>query len=95
MMQRIHRVGVMQMAKTSGALYVLLGLIVGVPILYFMSASAKTQPGIPGLGSSVGLWTIVLIPVIYGIFGFISGLLLAALYNLVAGLTGGIAIELE
>jgi hypothetical protein len=33
--------------------------------------------------------------VIYGVCGFIAGALMAALYNVVAGLTGGIAIELE
>jgi hypothetical protein len=95
MMQRIRRMDVMQMAKTSAALYLLLGLIIGVPVMFFMSTLAKTQPGLPAYWGGLGLTTIVVIPVIYGVCGFISGALIAALYNLVAGFTGGIAIELE
>jgi hypothetical protein len=95
MMQRIRRMDVMQMAKTSGTLYLLLGLIIGIPVMLFMAAFARTQTGFPGMGSSLGLGGFVLIPVIYGICGFISGALIAVLYNLVAGWTGGIAIDLE
>jgi hypothetical protein len=95
MMQRIRRMGAMQMAKTLGALYLLLGLIIGVPLMFFMSTFAKTQPGLPSYWNGLGITTIILIPVIYGVCGFIAGLLIAALYNVVAGLTGGIAIELE
>ncbi|HEX7546243.1 MAG TPA: hypothetical protein VF368_05920 [Gemmatimonadaceae bacterium] len=95
MMQRIRRMGVMQMAKTSGVLYALLGVIIGVPVVLFMSSVAKTTSGIPGVGSGVGIGTLVMMPVIYGVGGFVSGAVIAALYNLVAGWTGGIAIELE
>jgi hypothetical protein len=51
MMQRIRRMGAMQMAKTLGALYLLLGLIIGVPLMFFMSTFAKTQPGPPHIGA--------------------------------------------
>lgn len=98
MMQRIRRMGVMQMAKTSGVLYALLGVIIGVPVVLFMSTIAKTTsgiPGVPGVGSGVGIGTLVMMPVIYAVGGFVSGAVIAALYNLVAGWTGGIAIELE
>jgi hypothetical protein len=95
MMQRIRRLHVMQMAKTTAALYLLLGVIIGVPVLLVMSAVAKTQPGMPSFGSGFGVGTIVAVPVMYGVAGFISGALIAALYNLVAGWTGGIGIELE
>jgi predicted membrane protein len=95
MMQRIRRMDVMQMAKTLGALYLLLGLIIGVPVMFLMSAFAKTQPGLPAYWSGLGLTTIIVMPVIYGVFGFIAGAIMAALYNVVAGLTGGIGIDLE
>jgi hypothetical protein len=35
------------------------------------------------------------LPIIYGVFGFISGLIVGALYNLIAGWTGGIEVELS
>lgn len=95
MTQRIRRMGPMQMAKTLGALYLLLGLIIGVPIMFFMSTVAKTQPGLPSYWGGMGVATIVVIPVVYGACGFIGGAIMAALYNVVAGLTGGVEIDLE
>ncbi len=35
------------------------------------------------------------IPVIYGVMGFVVGIIGAAIYNLVAGWIGGIEIEVE
>lgn len=94
MMQRIRRMDVMQMAKTLGALYFLLGFIIGVPVLFFMSSVANTRSGITGFGSGFGIGMIIAMPVIYGVIGFIGGALMAAVYNLVARWTGGIGIDL-
>lgn len=93
-MQRIRRMDVMQMAKTLGALYFLLGFIIGVPVLFFMSSVANTRSGMPGFGNGFGIGMIIAMPVIYGVIGFIGGALMAAVYNLVARWTGGIGIDL-
>jgi hypothetical protein len=37
----------------------------------------------------------IAIPIFYGVIGLIGGALMAAVYNLVAGWTGGIGIDLE
>jgi hypothetical protein len=95
MMQRIRRIDVMQMAKTLGALYFLLGLIIGVPVLLIVSMVAPTRSGIPGAGNGFGIGMAIALPVIYGVIGLIGGALMAAAYNLVAGWTGGIGIDLE
>ena len=95
MMQRIRRLDVMQMAKTLGVLYLLLGIIIGVPALLFMSAAAKMGSGTPGFGSGFGVGMLIALPVIYGAIGFIGGAIIAAVYNLVAGWTGGIGIDIE
>ena len=42
-----------------------------------------------------GVVAIVAMPLLYGGMGFISGLISAALYNLVAGFVGGLEVELQ
>ena len=92
-MKVLKRVGVVSAAKVTGVLAAIFGLILGIG---FALVGAF---GGGGLGSFGGLpgWLISLIgwPIGYGLFGVIGGALYAALYNLVAGLIGGIKIELE
>jgi hypothetical protein len=42
-----------------------------------------------------GVGAIVFLPVIYGVMGFITGALGAAIYNLFSGMIGGVELELE
>jgi|SRR5579864_920586 len=96
----IRRLGVLSVAKTQGTLYALLGLIVGavVALLALFGAALGSSMGSDHQGSifsaALGVGAIVIFPVVYGLVGFVAGLLIAALYNLVAGITGGVEIEL-
>jgi len=38
---------------------------------------------------------LIILPIFYGVVGFIAGAIGAALYNLIAGMVGGIEIEVE
>jgi hypothetical protein len=67
----------------------LIGAIIALPFLFL--ARAASQASVPGFSP---VW-LVFIPVGYGILGFIVGIIAAALYNLVAKLTGGIEFELK
>lgn len=86
MTQQIRRFGVLQTAKVAGALYALMGLVF-VPVVLIMSMWAPRQQGM-GTGLALSL------PILYGVFGFIFAALGCALYNLVAGLVGGVEVEL-
>jgi hypothetical protein len=86
MAQQIRRFGVGQTAKVIGVLYALMGLVV-VPI--FLIASMYS-PNKPAFGAGFAL----LIPILYGVLGFIFTAIACAIYNLVAGLVGGIEVEL-
>jgi hypothetical protein len=87
MPHQIRRFGVMQTAKVVGALYALLGLVF-VPIVLVLSMLAPKEQGMgPGLALAL--------PILYGVFGFIFAALGCALYNLVAGLVGGVEVELS
>jgi len=65
-----------------GALYGLFSLIV-VPIFILVSIMSPK-------GSGVGIFFIILLPILYAVLGFIGGVISAAIYNLVAGWIGGI-----
>lgn len=42
----------------------------------------------------IGVGAVVLLPIVYGVPGLVFGAIVSALYNAVAGLVGGIEVEL-
>jgi hypothetical protein len=98
-MMVITRVGPLSCAKISGLLYVILGLVFGAIFSLvamaggFAAAASDGDAGAGAFAALFGVGAIVLFPIFYGVCGFIGGLIMAALYNLVAGMMGGIEIE--
>lgn len=103
-MVEIRRVGVLSLALMTGLLYTALGLIVG---LFSACASILGMAGftailedvtdLSGLGGGeivFGLVLVICFPFVYGIIGFIAGAILGVLYNIIAGMVGGIQVEL-
>ena len=96
----LKRVGILSCAKLLGVLYGVLGLIFGAFISLFSViasiagfASDEAEGAIVGLIFGIG--AVVILPIFYGIMGFLGGALTAAIYNLAARFTGGIELELE
>ena len=92
----IKRIDPMAAAKLLGAMYALLGLIFGL----FMAMLAVFGMAAGGgdnvmRGAITGLGSLIALPVIYGILGFIGGAIGALIYNLVAGMVGGIVFEVD
>lgn len=96
MKMQLRRIGALSAARVTGVLYFLLGAIAALFLLL-----ASGLGGFAGAGANRGNFNppdtaiIILIPVFYGVGGFIGGLIMAALYNVVAGLTGGLEFDLE
>ena len=88
----IKRVGVLQLAKILGVLYLLLTAIFCLPAGVFMMLIGGFQGQEQGFIGGIGMF---LLPVLYGVGGFIGGAITAALYNVVASLVGGIELELQ
>lgn len=86
-MAQIRRFGVGQTAKVVGALYALMGLIL-VPVVLIVGMVSPDK-------SAVGPGFALLLPVLYGVLGFIFTAIGCAVYNFVAGLVGGIEVELD
>ena len=44
-------------------------------------------------GALFGVGAIILLPIFYGFFGFVGTLIMAALFNVAAGMVGGIEVD--
>ena len=90
----VRRVVPLSVAKVAGALYALMGLIVGaiVAIAALVGAFAADQDA-GFMGSIMGVGAIVALPLLYGGLGFVFTLIAAWLYNVVAGMVGGIEFD--
>jgi hypothetical protein len=94
-MRIIKSVGVLSVAKSMGWMYACMGLIFApLFLLIGVLALAAGQHNNPVAGIfSIGF--AVLFPVLYGVIGFIAGLIGAFLYNLFARWVGGFELEME
>ena len=95
----IRRIAPLSVAKIAGTVYGILGLIFGAMIALFSSVSstflaAQTRAMSPLLGLVMGIGAIVILPVFYGVLGFLSALVFAWIYNLIASKIGGIEIDI-
>jgi hypothetical protein len=88
----VKRVGVLSLAKTFGVIYAVIGLILGAFMTLFSLVGAGMVQS--GLGVLFGVGAIILLPIFYGLAGFVVGALVAFVYNFVAGFVGGIELEL-
>lgn len=100
MRQVVRSLGVLSLAKIMGILYAALGFIAGcifalISLLGGAIGSAAADSPEPFLGVIFGVGAIIFLPIMYGLLGFIGGLIMSGLYNLVAGWVGGLEVELE
>lgn len=93
----VKRIGPLSLAKISGMLYALMGLIVGAFISLFSVVGGAFAPGKDAgvVGMLFGAAAIVILPIFYGLLGFVMSLIGAALYNLVAGWVGGVELDVQ
>ena len=88
----IKSVGAFSCAKLMGTLYVIIGLVFGA-LFSLMALVGFGRSG--GMGAIFGIGAVILVPIFYGVIGFVATLIGAWLYNLVAGIVGGVELETE
>jgi hypothetical protein len=94
-MHIVKSVGVLSVAKIMGMIYACMGLIFAPFFLLIgLMGSAMGHQNSP-LAGIFGIGFAVLMPVLYGVIGFVAGLIGALLYNLFARWVGGFELELE
>lgn len=100
MTRRLKRIAPLQAGKVLGILYALFGLIIVPFFLLFGLVSAFAQPSesngaVGAIAGGMMMAMGLLAPVMYGVMGFVFGVISAALYNLIARWVGGIEFEVE
>ncbi len=102
---RIRKLGVLSVAKIYAVMMLVMSLIISIPygliiILFSLSGASSLGRGgggfaLGGGGVVVGLLIMIGLPIFYGLMGFVIGAISALVYNVFAGMVGGIEIEVE
>lgn len=94
----IKRIGVLKAGVFQACFMALLGVVFGLGMLMFGTMMANLvgagHAGMGMMGVGMGVGMMIFLPIMYGVFGFIAGVIGAAVYNLVASIVGGIEIDL-
>lgn len=93
----IRHLGPLSLAKVGAVIYAIFGFILGCFFALLalgggMSADAADSRV---FGALFGVGAIVAFPIFYGCLGFVGLLFAGWLYNLVAGVVGGVEVDLQ
>ena len=95
-MQEISRIDVISLGRIMGVLYAIGGLVAGAVLSLFAVVGISASPdGGPLWGMLFGAAAIIFLPILYGLLGFVGGVITAWIYNIVARLAGGLRVELR
>ena len=93
----IKSLGPLSVGKMYGVISAAMGLLLGL----FFAVAGAIGAGMGGdagpafLGPLLGVGAVVALPIVYGAMGFVVGVLGALLYNVFAGMVGGVEIRTE
>ena len=93
----IKRIGPLSCAKLSGLLYAVIGLLIGgvFSMAAMAGAFASETAGAAGIGAIMGVGAVIVFPILYGLMGFVGTLIGAWLYNVAAGVVGGVEVDIQ
>lgn len=95
---KLVKIGVMSLAKVQAIAGVITGFLAGIMFtLASLTASGLSRSSGTGFGSFAGFGaaSIIIMPIMYGIGGFIAGIVGAWLFNLVLKITKGLEIDIK
>lgn len=92
----VKRIGPLSCAKLAGTLYAIIGLCIGavLSLVALAGGFAGQSDDSAAFGAIFGVMAVVIVPILYGGLGFVTTLISAALYNVLAGVVGGVEIDL-
>lgn len=92
----INRIGPMSCARIAGPVYAVIGLCAGIFVsLASLVGAASGESGGNFMGVVFGLGAIFILPIVYGLLGFLGALFSAWLYNVLAGAVGGVDVDIS
>jgi len=83
---KIKKINILKLAFLMATIYGILSAVIFLIVGLF---------GIAIEGQAIGLLLAILMPIMYAFAGFIGGLIMGALYNLVSKWIGGLEVEVE
>jgi len=92
----VRRIGPASAFKVGLVSYALLGLIAGVfcSLIALAGVSFAPHAHLP-FGGAIGLFAVILCPIVYGIIGGIAAVIGALIYNLASGWVGGLEVDIN
>lgn len=93
----IKRIGPLSLAKLSGLLYAIAGLVLGgiFSLAAMAGAFASQTADAAGFEAIIGVGAVIVFPILYGVMGFVGTLIAAWLYNVAAGVVGGVEVDIQ
>jgi hypothetical protein len=92
----VKRLGLVSFARVQAAVLLVFGLVMAVFQAIYYAFASKGDPALfQGIAASDVYWGILYIPLVWGLFGFVSAAFFAWLYNRFASYFGGIELEIE
>jgi len=92
---KLKRIPPLPAAKLTAVIYGCFSLVF-IPFMIIASiAGLATQAEGAGIAAGMGLFMVILLPIIYIILGFVGTLVGCFIYNLAAGWVGGIELEFD
>jgi len=96
---QLKRIGPLSLARLAAGLYGAIGLLVGIVValaaLVGVSIGGAAGESSPLIGLFFGVGAVVFLPLMYGVLGALGAVLIAGLYNVLAGWLGGVELTLE
>ncbi|MEJ7849271.1 MAG: hypothetical protein WKF92_14405 [Pyrinomonadaceae bacterium] len=101
---KIRKLGILSVAKIYCIMCLVLSLLISIPyglfIIAFSLMGASAGRGnealaLGGGGILVGILVMIGLPIFYAVIGFVAGVIGALIYNIFAGIVGGIEIEVD
>lgn len=96
-MFRIRRFSVISTANTVAIMYFIGFLIILIPLVLIFSVSQVSVTDASGQQATFGVSLVLtlLLPIFYGLAGWVFTALVCLLYNLTARFTGGIGVDVQ
>jgi hypothetical protein len=94
----LKKIGAMSCAKVSGVLYAAMGLIIGFffsLISVFAAMFGSSGHDGAAFGFLFGIGAVILMPIFYGVIGFVATLIAVSIFNFIVNYTGGIEMTFE
>ena len=93
----IKRIVPLSLAKIAGTLYAIMGLVFGCifSMIALVGGFGSEASQFSGLRVIIGGGAIIFLPIFYGVLGFVAMLVGAWIYNILAGVVGGIELDVQ